>query len=43
MAGSAAKSGFETSISVAGKPAYVAVQALGASGEVLSTSAAIKG
>lgn len=42
-AGSAAKSGFETSISVAGKPAYVAVQALGAGGEVLSTSPSIKG
>jgi hypothetical protein len=42
-AGSASKSGFETSISTAGKPAYVAVQALGASGEVLSTSATIKG
>ncbi len=40
---SAAKAGFETSISVAGKPAYVLVQALGASGEVLASSRAIKG
>jgi hypothetical protein len=42
-AGSASKSGFETPISIAGKPAYVAVQALGAGGEVLSTSPSIKG
>jgi hypothetical protein len=42
-AGDAAKSGFETSIPVAGKPAYVAVQALGAGGEVLSTSPTIRG
>jgi Arylsulfotransferase (ASST) len=42
-AGSTAKSGFETSISIPGKPAYVAVQALGAGGEVLSTSPSIKG
>ncbi|MGA9877049.1 MAG: arylsulfotransferase family protein [Solirubrobacteraceae bacterium] len=43
VAASAAKSGFETSISTPGKPAYVAVQALGAGGEVLDTSPAIKG
>ncbi len=40
---SAAKSGFETSIAAPGTHAYVAVQALGAGGEVLSTSPAIKG
>ena len=40
---SAAKSGFETTISTPGKPAYVAVQALGAAGEVLDTSPTIKG
>ncbi|MGA9284385.1 MAG: arylsulfotransferase family protein [Solirubrobacteraceae bacterium] len=40
---SAAKSGFETSISVAGKPAYVLVQALGPAGEVLAGSPTIKG
>jgi hypothetical protein len=40
---SGGKSGFESSISVHGKPAYLAVQALGAAGEVLSTSATIKG
>ena len=40
---SAAKAGFETSISVPGTPAYVLVQALGASGEVLANSHAIKG
>lgn len=42
-AASAPKSGFETSISVPGKPAYVEVQALGEGGNVLSTSRAIKG
>jgi hypothetical protein len=40
---SAARSGFETSISTPGKPAYVAVRALNAAGEVLSTSPTIKG
>ena len=40
---SAAKTGFETSISVPGTPGYVLVQALGASGEVLANSHAIKG
>ena len=40
---SAAKTGFETSISTPGTHPYVAVQALGAGGEVLSTSPAIKG
>ncbi len=40
---SAPKSGFETAISVPGTHAYVAVQALGSGGEVLSTSPAIKG
>jgi hypothetical protein len=39
----APKTGFETSISVAGKPAYVLAQALGAAGEVLGNSRAIKG
>ncbi len=39
----ASKSGFETSISAPGKPAYVAVQALGTGGEVLGTSPTIKG
>lgn len=42
-AASAAKAGFETSISVAGKPAYVLVQALDAAGDVLGSSHAIKG
>jgi Arylsulfotransferase (ASST) len=42
-AASAAKTGFETSISTPGRPAYVQVQALGPGGEVLSTSPAIKG
>jgi hypothetical protein len=42
-AASAPKAGFETSISTPGKPAYVAVQALGAAGEVLATSPTIKG
>jgi hypothetical protein len=40
---SAARAGFETSISVAGKPAYVLVQALDAAGNVLGSSHAIKG
>jgi hypothetical protein len=42
-AASAARDGFETSISTPGNPAYVAVQALGAAGEVLDTSPTIKG
>jgi hypothetical protein len=42
-AASAVKAGFETSISTPGKPAYVAVQALDATGNVLGTSHAIKG
>lgn len=42
-AGSGAFGGFETTIPIAGTPAYVAVQALGASGNVLGTSAAVKG
>jgi hypothetical protein len=42
-ASSAPKTGFETSISTPGKPAYVAVQALDAAGNVLGTSHAIKG
>jgi hypothetical protein len=40
---SAPKGGFETSISTPGTPAYVAVQALDASGSLLGTSHAIKG
>ena len=40
---SAPKNGFETSISTPGKPAYVAVQALDAAGNVLGTSHPIKG
>jgi Arylsulfotransferase (ASST) len=40
---SAAKAGFQTSISVPAIPAYVSVQALDASGAVLGTSRAIKG
>jgi hypothetical protein len=43
LAASAPKTGFETSISTPGKPAYIAVQALDASGNVLGTSHAIKG
>jgi Arylsulfotransferase (ASST) len=39
---SAAFSGFETTIPIAGQPAYVAVQALDASGNVLGTSAAVR-
>jgi hypothetical protein len=42
-AASAPKGGFETSISTPGKPAYVAVQALDAAGNVLGTSTAVKG
>jgi hypothetical protein len=42
-AANALKAGFETSIPTPGNPAYVAVQALGAAGEVLGTSPAIKG
>jgi hypothetical protein len=42
-AASAPKRGFETQISVSGKPAYVAVQALDAAGKVLSTSHPVKG
>ncbi len=42
-AASVAKAGFETSISTPGSPAYVAVQALDAAGNVLGTSHAIKG
>jgi hypothetical protein len=40
---SAAFTGFETAIAVAGAPAYVAVQALDAAGDVLGTSQTIKG
>jgi hypothetical protein len=40
---SAAKTGFETAVAVAGTPAYVAVQALDAAGGVLGTSPAVKG
>ncbi len=36
--GAASRSGFETTIGVSGAPAYVAVQALGSSGDVLGTS-----
>ena len=43
VAAGAPKSGFETSISTPGKPAYVAVQALSAEGALLGTSRAIKG
>jgi Arylsulfotransferase (ASST) len=42
-AGSAPKAGFETPISTPGEPAYVAVQALDAAGNVLGTSHTIKG
>jgi hypothetical protein len=42
-AASAQKSGFETTISTPGKPAYVAVQALDGAGNVLGTSRTIKG
>jgi hypothetical protein len=40
---SAPKGGFETTVSVPGSPAYVAVQALDAAGNVLGTSHTIKG
>jgi hypothetical protein len=40
---SAVRNGFETSIPTPGNPAYVAVRALGAAGEVLATSPTIKG
>jgi Arylsulfotransferase (ASST) len=40
---SASKAGFETAIPTPGKPAYVAVQALDAAGDVLGISHAIKG
>jgi hypothetical protein len=42
-AASATKAGFETSITTPGKPAYVAVQALDAAGNVLGSSHTIKG
>jgi hypothetical protein len=42
-AASAPFTGFESTIAVGGSPAYVAVQALDAAGNVLGTSAAIKG
>lgn len=41
-AGSGAFAGFETAIAIAGQPAYVAVQALDGSGNVLGTSAAVR-
>jgi hypothetical protein len=41
--GGGAFAGFETAIAIPGQPAYVAVQALDASGNVLGTSAAISG
>jgi hypothetical protein len=41
--GSGAFTGFESAIAIAGQPAYVAVQALDGSGNVLGTSAAISG
>jgi len=40
---SAAKSGFETAVTTPGAPAYVAVQALDASGAVLGTSDTVRG
>jgi hypothetical protein len=42
-AASAPRSGFETAISVGGNPAYVAVQALDATGNVLGGSPTVKG
>ncbi|MEA2352782.1 MAG: hypothetical protein QOJ14_1196, partial [Thermoleophilaceae bacterium] len=36
------RSGFETRIVVSGSPAYVAVRALGADGEVLGTSKTVQ-
>jgi Arylsulfotransferase (ASST) len=41
-AGAAARAGFETAISVPGRPRYVAVRALDASGAVLGTSRAVR-
>ncbi len=41
--GGGAFTGFESAIAIAGQPAYVAVQALDASGNVLGTSAAVSG
>lgn len=42
-AASAAKTGFETAVPVAGAPTYVAAQALDAAGNVLGTSPTMKG
>ena len=36
------KAGFETAIALSAKPKYVAVQALGANGQVLGTSKTLK-
>ncbi len=41
--GGAPFAGFETTVPIAGKPAYVAVQALDAAGNVLGTSATVAG
>jgi hypothetical protein len=41
VAGTHPVAGFETAVTVAGRPAYVAVQALAADGSVLASSAAI--
>lgn len=41
--GGGAFTGFETTLTIAGQPPYVAVQALDASGNVLGTSAAVSG
>ena len=41
--GGGAFTGFETALTIAGQPPYVAVQALDASGNVLGTSAAVSG
>jgi hypothetical protein len=41
--GSGAFAGFETTLPIPGKPPYVAIQALDASGNVLGTSAAVAG
>jgi Arylsulfotransferase (ASST) len=41
--GSGSFSGFESAMTIAGQPAYVAVQALDGSGNVLGTSAAVSG
>jgi hypothetical protein len=43
VSASAPKGGFETTIPTPGAPAYLAVRALGAGGEVLGTSPTIKG